>query len=160
LRCVLLFLACSSLSLPWHRHLFGIATGLTIVITIDVVSLAIALRYGQMFAMTYNWAKSIAYLCCVRIGGGGADSGGYRSHDENACPALHSAPVGRHSIPANHNPVRFVCQTLRPDDIKLHAPWKFVALRPAGHLISLGGHYPDFRMLYRSTLSTMRVMTT
>jgi hypothetical protein len=64
---ILLFLACSSLSLPWHRHLFGIATGLAIVITIDVVSLAITLRYGQMFATTYNWVKSIAYLCCVIV---------------------------------------------------------------------------------------------
>lgn len=59
---LLLFLASSSLSLPWQRHLFGIAAGLAIVITIEVVSLALSLHYGMMFAATYAWVKGVAYL--------------------------------------------------------------------------------------------------
>jgi hypothetical protein len=64
---ILLFFASSSLSLPWRQHLFGIVTGLSIIIAIEVVTLAITFRYGQMFATTYNWVKSVAYLCGVLI---------------------------------------------------------------------------------------------
>ena len=63
----LLFVASSSLGLIWQRHLFGIATGLAVIIIIEVVSLTIAARYGLMFANTYNWVKSVAYLCAALI---------------------------------------------------------------------------------------------
>jgi hypothetical protein len=63
----LLFVATSSLWLVWQRHLFGIATGMAIIISIEVVSLAIASHYGLIFASTYNWVKSVAYLCGVLI---------------------------------------------------------------------------------------------
>jgi hypothetical protein len=58
----LLFVANSSFGLVWQRHLFGIATGLAVIISIEVVGLTIATRYGHMFASTYNWVKSVAYL--------------------------------------------------------------------------------------------------
>jgi hypothetical protein len=64
---ILLFVATSSLWLPWQRHLFGIATGMAIIISIEVVGLTLDTRYGLMFANTYNWVKSVAYLCGVLI---------------------------------------------------------------------------------------------
>ncbi|HEX9120774.1 MAG TPA: hypothetical protein VF840_09565 [Terriglobales bacterium] len=63
----LLFAATSSLWLVWQRHLFGIATGMAIIISIEVVTLALAARYGLIFANTYNWVKSVAYLCGALI---------------------------------------------------------------------------------------------
>ena len=63
----LLFVATSSLWLVWQRHLFGIAAGMTIIISIELVALALTTRYGTMFANTYNWVKSVAYLCGVLI---------------------------------------------------------------------------------------------
>jgi hypothetical protein len=63
----LLLVANSSLGLIWQRHLFGIATGLAVIISIEVVSLAIANRYGLIFAGTYDWVKSVAYLCGTLI---------------------------------------------------------------------------------------------
>jgi hypothetical protein len=63
----LLFIASSSLGLTWQRHLFSIATGLAVIISIEVVSLSIATRYGLIFASTYNWVKSVAYLSGVLI---------------------------------------------------------------------------------------------
>jgi hypothetical protein len=63
----LLFVATSLLWLVWQRHLFGIATGLAVIISIEVVSLALSTRYGLMFASTYNWVKSVAYLCGVLL---------------------------------------------------------------------------------------------
>jgi hypothetical protein len=63
----LLFVVTSSLWLVWQRHLFGIATALAVIISIEVVSLALNTRYGLMFADTYNWVKSVAYLCGVVI---------------------------------------------------------------------------------------------
>ncbi len=62
---VLLFLLTSALSLPWQRHLFGIAAGMAVIISVEAVALAITSRYGLMFASTYNWVKSIACLCGV-----------------------------------------------------------------------------------------------
>jgi hypothetical protein len=61
----LLFVATSSLWLVWQRGLFGIATGLAVVISIELVSLALSTRYGVIFASTYTWVKSIAYLCGI-----------------------------------------------------------------------------------------------
>lgn len=63
----LLFIATSSLWLVWQRQLFGIATGMAIIICIEVVSLALSARYGLIFASAYNWVKSVAYLCGVLI---------------------------------------------------------------------------------------------
>jgi hypothetical protein len=63
----LIFVATSSLWLVWQRHLFGIATGMAIIISIEVVSLALSARYGLIFASTYNWVKSVAYLCGVLV---------------------------------------------------------------------------------------------
>ena len=63
----LLFVATSSLWLVWQRHLFGIATGMAIIISIEMSSLALAARYGLIFAGTYNWVKSVAYLCAALI---------------------------------------------------------------------------------------------
>jgi hypothetical protein len=59
----LLFVATSSLRLVWQRRLFGIATGMAVIISIEVVTLALANRYGLIFAHTYDWVKSVAYLC-------------------------------------------------------------------------------------------------
>ena len=64
---ILLFVATSSLWLVWQRPLFGIATGMAIIISIEVVALALTTRYGLVFANTYNWVKSVAYLCGVLI---------------------------------------------------------------------------------------------
>jgi hypothetical protein len=63
----LLFVATSSLWLLWQRHLFGIATGMAIIISIEMASLALATRYGLILASTYNWVKSVAYLCGALI---------------------------------------------------------------------------------------------
>lgn len=63
----LLFVATSSLWLVWQRHLFGIATGMAIIISIEVVALALTTRYGLIFANPYSWVKSVAYLCGVLI---------------------------------------------------------------------------------------------
>jgi hypothetical protein len=63
----LLFIATSSLWLPWQRHLFGIAAGMAVIISIEVVGLALTTRYGNMFANAYDWVKSVAYLCGVLI---------------------------------------------------------------------------------------------
>lgn len=64
---ILLFVATSSLWLVWQRHLFGIATGMAIIISIEVVALALSTRYGLIFANTYTSVKSVAYLCGVLI---------------------------------------------------------------------------------------------
>jgi hypothetical protein len=64
---VLLFVATSSLWLVWQRHLFGIATGMAVIISIEVVALALTTRHGFIFANTYSWVKSVAYLCGVLI---------------------------------------------------------------------------------------------
>ena len=41
---ILLFVATSSLWLVWQRHLFGIATGMAVIISIEVVTLALTTR--------------------------------------------------------------------------------------------------------------------
>jgi hypothetical protein len=64
---ILLFVVTSSLWLAWQRHLFGIAIGMAIIISIEVVALALNTRYGLMLTNTYNWVKSVAYLCGVLI---------------------------------------------------------------------------------------------
>ncbi|MBZ5512165.1 MAG: hypothetical protein LAN70_13480 [Acidobacteriia bacterium] len=63
----LLFVATSSLWLVWQRQLFGIAAGMAVIISIEVVALALSTRYGIIFANTYGWVKSVAYLCGVLI---------------------------------------------------------------------------------------------
>jgi hypothetical protein len=63
----LLFVATSTLWLGWQRHLFGIATGLAVIISIELVALALTTRHGLILANTYNWVKSVAYLCGVLI---------------------------------------------------------------------------------------------
>jgi hypothetical protein len=63
----LLFVATSTLWLVWQRHLFGIATGLAVIISIELVAVALTARYGLLLANTYNWVKSVAYLCGVLI---------------------------------------------------------------------------------------------
>jgi hypothetical protein len=63
----LLFVATSTLWLGWQRHLFGIAIGLAVIISIELVALALTTRYGLMLANTYNWVKSVAYLFGVLI---------------------------------------------------------------------------------------------
>ncbi len=64
---VLLFLLTSALALPWQRYLFGIAAGMAVIISVEAVAIALTTRYGLIFANTYNWVKSIAYLCGVSI---------------------------------------------------------------------------------------------
>ena len=64
---ILLFVAASSFWLVWQRHLFGIATGMAVIISIEVVSLALSARYGLIFANTYSWVKSVTYLFGVLI---------------------------------------------------------------------------------------------
>jgi hypothetical protein len=61
----LLFVVTSSLWLVWQRSLLGIALGLTVIISIQLVASALAMRFGLVFNHTYNSLKSVAYLCAV-----------------------------------------------------------------------------------------------
>ncbi len=58
----LLFVATSSLWMVWQRSLFGIAIGLTVVVSMELISLVLMGKYGKSFGSTYNWVKSLAYL--------------------------------------------------------------------------------------------------
>ncbi len=62
---ILLFAATSSLCVRWPRYLFGVAAGLSIIVSIEVVSLALTIHYGLMYVSTYAWVKSVAYVCAV-----------------------------------------------------------------------------------------------
>jgi hypothetical protein len=61
----LLFVVTSSLWMVWQRSLLGIATGMVIIVSIELVALTLSMRYGETFAQTYFSLKGYAYLCAV-----------------------------------------------------------------------------------------------
>lgn len=61
----LLFIVTSSLWMVWQRSLLGIATGMVIIVSIELVALTLSMRYGETFAQTYFSLKGYAYLCAV-----------------------------------------------------------------------------------------------
>jgi hypothetical protein len=49
----------------WQRSLLGIAMGLIVIVSLQLVASTVAMRDGLPVANTYTTVKSLAYLCAV-----------------------------------------------------------------------------------------------
>lgn len=64
---VLLFVFCKSLSLGWKECIFGIAVGICLMCSIEVLSMTLRVHYGRPFADVYTILKPITWVITVGI---------------------------------------------------------------------------------------------
>jgi len=64
---VLLFVFARSLALGWRECVFGIALGVCLVCSMEVVALTLRLEYGEAFARIHAFAKPLTWLIAMAI---------------------------------------------------------------------------------------------
>lgn len=64
---VLLFVFAKSLALDWKECIFGIAAGICLMCSVQLVALTLRLRYGAAFAEVHAFAKPIIWITAVTI---------------------------------------------------------------------------------------------
>jgi hypothetical protein len=64
---VLLFIFAKSLALGWKECVFGIAAGICLMCSVDLVSATLRLRYGSAFAEVHAFVKPITWTVAVTI---------------------------------------------------------------------------------------------
>jgi hypothetical protein len=64
---VLLFVFAKSLALGWKECIFGIAAGICLMCSVELISLTLRLRYGQTFAEVHAFAKPITWVAAVTV---------------------------------------------------------------------------------------------
>ena len=64
---LLLFGLASFLALKWRHYIFGIAVGLCLFTSVDVLALTMRTHFGLLAGPTFSLVKSAAYTCCVIV---------------------------------------------------------------------------------------------